>query len=256
MLVTNNTNQDYWFGPLHLPGGIGQTLTVDDTTETSLYLTSDVVADAINNLSNLGKITCTSTASPFPRPTGTPELLHGDGSPEGIVYAGQGSMYMRRDGTGPNSLYTKTTGISISTGWEAFSNAMAGVSFRKTTAKAVTNTVADTDLLNGEITIPANEMGTDGLLRLTAWGDWEQDSGSGSDVMIFTLKLGGTTLLKSAVATPSTGCRHECDPLPVARGVRDPESRRGKQPMGVARGQCHPPLRQHRLKRLRWLHDG
>lgn len=52
MLVTNQTTQDYWFGPLHLLGGIGQQLTVDDTTATSLYLTDDSVADAINNLYN------------------------------------------------------------------------------------------------------------------------------------------------------------------------------------------------------------
>lgn len=50
MLVTNQTTNDYWFGPLHLPGGIDQQLTVDDTSETSLYLTDDSVADAINHL--------------------------------------------------------------------------------------------------------------------------------------------------------------------------------------------------------------
>jgi hypothetical protein len=50
MLVTNQTTQDYWFGPLHLAGGVGQTLTVDDTTATSLYLSNDDVADAINFL--------------------------------------------------------------------------------------------------------------------------------------------------------------------------------------------------------------
>ena len=52
MLVTNQTGQDYWFGPLHLTAGVGQTLTVDDTSATSLYLTNDVVADALNNLYN------------------------------------------------------------------------------------------------------------------------------------------------------------------------------------------------------------
>jgi hypothetical protein len=83
MLVTNTTTNDYWFGPLHLPGGVGQSLTVDDTSETSLYLTDDSVADAINNLSASGKITVSSAASPFPRPTGMPSVMHGDGSPEG-----------------------------------------------------------------------------------------------------------------------------------------------------------------------------
>ena len=34
-MITNQSSQDYWFGPLHLVGGVGQTLTVDDTTATA-----------------------------------------------------------------------------------------------------------------------------------------------------------------------------------------------------------------------------
>jgi hypothetical protein len=116
MTVTNQTNQDYWFGPLHLGGGVGTNIPVDDTTATSLYLTDDSVADAINTLYNAGKITVSGAAAPFPRPTGVPQLLHGDGAPEGLVYAPQGSLYMRRDGTGTNNLYTKTTGVTLNTG--------------------------------------------------------------------------------------------------------------------------------------------
>jgi microcystin-dependent protein len=128
MLVTNTTNEDYWFGPLHLAGGIGQTLTVDDTSATSLYLTDDVVADAINNLYNTGKITVSGEAQPFPRPTGVPQLLHGDGTPEGRVFAPQGSAYMRRDNTGASSsLYVKTTGTTVSTGWLPLSTATIAV---------------------------------------------------------------------------------------------------------------------------------
>lgn len=109
MLITNQTNSDYWFGPLHLPAGVNQQITVDDTSATSLYLTSDAVADAINNLATAGKITVTNEAQPFPRPTGVPSLLHGDGVPEGLVYAPQGSMYARRDGKQENGgvLYLK-----------------------------------------------------------------------------------------------------------------------------------------------------
>src|SRR5713226_9660998 len=117
MLVTNQTTQDYWFGPLHLLGGVGQTLTVDDTTATSLYLENDAVADAINNLYVSGKITVGSAAAPFPRPTGMPEVLHGDGSPEGLHYAPQGSLYMRRDGADAWHLYVKTTAVTVNTGW-------------------------------------------------------------------------------------------------------------------------------------------
>lgn len=117
MLVTNQTAADYWFGPLHLPAGVGQQITVDDTTATSLYLTDDTVADAINNLYASGKVTVASAADPFPRPTGVPSLLHGDGSPEGLLYAPQGSIYMRRDGAASTVIYVKTTGITVNTGW-------------------------------------------------------------------------------------------------------------------------------------------
>src|SRR6266403_1046971 len=117
MLLTNQTAQDYFFGPLHLAAGVGSTLTVDDTTATSLYLTDDTVADAINTLVASNKIMQTGAAPPFPRPTGTPEVLHGDGSPEGLVYAGQGSIYLRRDNSGGTQLYQKTTGIHLNSGW-------------------------------------------------------------------------------------------------------------------------------------------
>lgn len=98
---------------------MGQQLTVDDTTATSLYLTDDSVADAINNLYNAGKITVSSAAAPFPRPTGMPHVAHGDGSPEGIVYAPQGSLYLRRDGADAWHLYVKSTAVTVNTGWLA-----------------------------------------------------------------------------------------------------------------------------------------
>jgi len=117
--VYNQTTQDYWFGPLHLLGGINTHLIVDDTSSTSLYLTDDSVADAINNLYNAGKITVSNAAAPFPRPTGMPHVAHGDGSPEGIVYAPQGSLYLRRDGADSWHLYVKSTAVTASTGWLA-----------------------------------------------------------------------------------------------------------------------------------------
>lgn len=116
MNVTNNTSQDYWFGPLHLlPNAVNYV--VDDTTETSLYLTDDSVADAINNLYAAGKISVSGAAAPFPRPTGMPDLLHGDGSPEGVHYAPQGSLYQRRDGGDAWHLYVKSTAVTLNTGW-------------------------------------------------------------------------------------------------------------------------------------------
>lgn len=143
MLVTNQTTVDYWFGPLHLPAGVGQTLTVDDTSATSLYLTNDSVADAINNLTASGKITVSSAAAPFPRPTGTPTLLHGDGSPEGSVFAPQGSIWMRRDGnlTNGGTIYVKLTGATINTGWYDLAHAL-GVATVSPTGTVVPYTAA------------------------------------------------------------------------------------------------------------------
>ena len=120
MIVTNNTTSDYWFGPLHLPAGIGQTLTVNDSSATSLYLTNDAVADAIITLAASGKISVASVTAgiQYPRGTGTPDVLHGDGSPEGLVFASPGSLYLRRDAsTAADYLFTKTTSISLNTGW-------------------------------------------------------------------------------------------------------------------------------------------
>lgn len=121
MNINNNTNQDIYFGPLHLPPG-ATGFYVDDTSATSLYLLSDAVADAINNAAQTGQIEVTDAADPFPRPTGDPQLLHGTGNPEGIVFAPQGSVYMRRDGQSGTSnnggvVYSKTTGVTLSTGW-------------------------------------------------------------------------------------------------------------------------------------------
>lgn len=119
MLVTNQTTSDIYFGPLHLAAGVGEQLTVDDTSATSLYLLNDGVADALNNAYNSGRITVTGASDPFPRPTGDPTLFHGSGDPEGLVFAPQGSVYMRRDGVQTNGgvLYMKTTGVTFNTGW-------------------------------------------------------------------------------------------------------------------------------------------
>lgn len=120
MLVTNQTVQDYFFGPLHLPGGIGQSLTIDDSSATSLYLTNDDVAEQLAVASVAGKIVVSAVTAGinWPRATGTPEVLHGDGSPEGLIYAPQGSLYMNRSAaSSTNALWTKTTGAHINTGW-------------------------------------------------------------------------------------------------------------------------------------------
>jgi hypothetical protein len=47
-------------------------------------------------------------------------VLNGDGSPEGLVYGGQGSVFLRRDKSG---IFQKTTGVHLNTGWIAVGDA-------------------------------------------------------------------------------------------------------------------------------------
>lgn len=150
MNVDNLTTQDLYFGPIHLPASQSG-FYVDDTTSTSLYLTSDVVADALNNAWVNGKIHVSSQALPFPRPTGTPQILHGDGSPEGLVFASQGSMFMRRDNSGSGSaLYAKSSGIEYATGWQPYAGAVSPA----TTLPATTPADGQTAILVDSTTAP------------------------------------------------------------------------------------------------------
>src|SRR6476646_12302250 len=109
MTITNQTNNQYAFGPYVLNAGAGTaTVTIDTTTNASLYLTDDHFADIVNALyvASPQLITVTNQPTPFPRVTGVPEILHGDGSPEGVVFAPSGSAFMRRDNaTAANALY-------------------------------------------------------------------------------------------------------------------------------------------------------
>lgn len=73
---------------------------------------------------------------------------------------------------------------------------------RKTTAKAVTNTVTETDLLNGEFTLPANTLGTNRLARLTAWGDAAY--GAAQAVPRIKFKYGATPTVVIDTSTPAT----------------------------------------------------
>jgi hypothetical protein len=122
MQITNLTANQYAFGPYVL--NPNSSVTIDTTTNASLYLTDDHFTDIVNQLVALGYASVTNPPTPFPRVTGVPQLLHGDGSPEGVLFATQGSAFMRRDNSGSNNaLYAKTTGPSLSSGWQAFAGA-------------------------------------------------------------------------------------------------------------------------------------
>jgi len=66
--------------------------------------------------------------------------------------------------------------------------------FRKSTTKTVVSTVTATDLLNGEITLPANALSATGIARISLWGDWLNNQGGAAPPRL-QLVLGGTTLI-------------------------------------------------------------
>ena len=73
---------------------------------------------------------------------------------------------------------------------------VAETTYRKTTSKTVNTTVTATDLLNGEITVGAGVMGTTGVLRITAWGDFLQNAAAGPPR--WQLVFGGTTIFDTS----------------------------------------------------------
>lgn len=63
----------------------------------------------------------------------------------------------------------------------------------KSTEKDIVNTASVVDLLNGEITIPANYIGTNGVLRCRLIGDYLNNSGADRSLLL-SVVLGATTL--------------------------------------------------------------
>lgn len=78
--------------------------------------------------------------------------------------------------------------------------------FNKTTSKTVNTTTADTDLLNGELTVAAAALGTNRRFVLRAWGDWLHNIAATSiSAPRWKVKLGAaaTLVLDSGVGTAS-----------------------------------------------------
>lgn len=67
------------------------------------------------------KLTSTSVDTLFiGHASGSPQIMAGTGSPEGLIAAARGSIFLRTDGAGATTLYVKTTGdLSTNTGWVA-----------------------------------------------------------------------------------------------------------------------------------------
>lgn len=213
MIITNQTNVDYWIGPMHLPAGYGQTLRLDDTSATALYLIDDTVADMLNTLVQSGMVTVANTSAPFPRPTGVPKLVHGNGSPNGLVYAGQGSLYLRRDNAGPSTaLYTKTSGVTFNNGWSIISTAQHAT-YQETVASAATGSASEVMAgLAGAIT-PA----VTGSVMITISGVWKNTAGA--NTMTYGIYTGTGTAPANGVAVPGTATLQSALPQATSTGA-------------------------------------
>jgi len=76
---------------------------------------------------------------------------------------------------------------------------------RRNSTKDVVNTTTETDLLNGDIDIPANALGPNGIALLFAEGDWLNNSGA-TPTITLKVKLGATTIwAATSGAIPSSG---------------------------------------------------
>jgi hypothetical protein len=77
--------------------------------------------------------------------------------------------------------------------------ATPSVSLRKTLALAVSNSAAETDLLNSEFTLVGGVLGTTKALRLSLTGNVINNTGGAVAIPRFKLKLGTTTLIDTNV---------------------------------------------------------
>jgi hypothetical protein len=86
-------------------------------------------------------------------------------------------------------------------------SALSAITARKRTAAIAQNTVTETDLLNGEFTIPGGSLGSKGVARLTMWGDCLFTSGASQNLPRFRVKYGPSpnTILDTGTVTNALG---------------------------------------------------
>ena len=105
------------------------------------------------------------------------------------------------------------TGIPVSVGELVDTptiNSWARGFLRKTTSKTVVSTVSATDLLNSEFSVPAGAMGVDRILRLTAYGDTKNQTGSTQATPMWELDFGSASVQGAALLSTwaSSSGRH------------------------------------------------
>jgi len=67
---------------------------------------------------------------------------------------------------------------------------------KKVTAKAVSGTVTETDLLNGQFTLGTPALGATGILTLDLWGDYVQNIANNTALPVLKVKLGSSVLFQ------------------------------------------------------------
>ena len=137
---------------------------------------------------------------------GTLQIIANYSTVSVTIAGGAGSL--SNYGTTGNITLLPGQAVSIASdgvgGWYVISP-LQSLTYRKSSSTTVTNTVTETDLLGGAITIPANAMGTTKVLQFQAAGDWVQNSGGNLAAPRFKLILGATTLIDTgAPGSPAT----------------------------------------------------
>lgn len=131
------------------------------------------------------------------------QLFEGDGSPEGVVTARIGSMYLRRDGGQATAVYYKES-TTVATGWVAIGGSaiVFGTGDTTTAATAVyfgPGYIATS--IATEIQMPVTRPATIRNLRVQVAG-----AGTGAQTVTFTVRKNGVdTALTCTIGNTSTG---------------------------------------------------
>lgn len=193
MNVTNVSSEYLFLGDVAYGVAPGATIAVPD----AVYNSNNAVAQAINNLDTLDKVTVASPPAGYPRSVSS----GGGGSDVQNLYDANTVLAANVDNTpaaitmGASTILARLASGSIKAASVSEIQALLTIptSLRKTTTKTVVSSVTETDLLNGEITIPANAMGANGIVKLKMYGTLFNNRGSDTGFPRLRLKHGGTT---------------------------------------------------------------